>query len=113
MGNPPVSQILEDLPNLPSKLYERNLITTSPQGGARAVRSSPVVFRARVPNISTDLDAWDAGSPKRLKGGIGSIFDPPGSARTISGFLSGMTFLPIGGWTMPPIPTFRGTRNNH
>ena len=22
-------------------------------------------------------------------------------------------FLPIGGWTMPPIPPFRGTRNNH
>ncbi len=35
----------------------------------------------------------------------GSIFHPPGSARTISG----MTYLPIGGWTMPPIPPFRGT----
>ncbi len=37
-----------------------------------------------------------------IKGGIGSIFHPTGSARTISGIFRGMTYLPIGGWTMPP-----------
>ena len=36
-----------------------------------------------------------------LKGGIGSIFYSPGSARTISGIYV-VFFLPIGGWTMPP-----------
>ena len=44
-----------------------------------------------------------------LKGGIGSIFHPPGSARTISVvFLSGIFFLPIGGWTMPPTSHLSG-----
>ena len=37
-----------------------------------------------------------------ITGGIGSIFHPTGSARTISGIFRGMTYLPIGGWTMPP-----------
>ena len=37
-----------------------------------------------------------------LKGGIGSIFHPPGSARTISGSPKWYFFLPVGGWGMPP-----------
>ena len=38
---------------------------------------------------------------------MGSVaYNPPGSARTISGiYISGIKNLPIGGWTMPP--------NNH
>ena len=44
-----------------------------------------------------------------LKGGIGSIFHPPGSARTISGIFPanwGMDYATY-------LPPFRGTRNNH
>ena len=36
-----------------------------------------------------------------LKGGIGSIFHPPGLARTIR-VVYKWYILPIGGWTMPP-----------
>ena len=47
-----------------------------------------------------------SGSPKRWD--RRGIFHPPGSARTISGIYV-VFFLPIGGWTMLPIPPFRGT----
>ena len=36
-----------------------------------------------------------------VKGGIGSIFHTP-EGKDYKWYVSGMTFLPIGGWTMPP-----------
>ena len=41
---------------------------------------------------------------------VGSIFHPP-EGKDYKWYISGIIFLPIGGWTMPPIPPpFRGTR---
>ena len=49
------------------------------------------------------INGWDAGSPKRWEGGIGSIWGPP-EGKDYKWYI-----LPTGGWTMPPIPPFRGT----
>ena len=50
-------------------------------------------------------------SGSNVKGGIGSIFHPPGSARTISGNISGI--FPANWGITCYLPPFRGTRNNH